>query len=100
MALEIRLSKQVDYDPFKADVFSLGVCLLYFLTGHRISDVRTLQYVYEEKWQEFWELLQPQSELVSDSLRTFIQSMLQKDALQRPSLEEILVSDFFISFDT
>lgn len=59
MAIEMRFNREVEYDAFKADIFSLGVCLLYFLTGHRISDVRVLQFVFEEKWGEFWEFLKP-----------------------------------------
>jgi hypothetical protein len=59
MAIEMRINKEVEYDAFKADIFSLGACLLYFLTGHQISDVRVLQFVFEEKWQEFWEILKP-----------------------------------------
>lgn len=72
MAIEMRMKQETEYDPFKADVFSLGVCLLYFLTGHRISDIKALQYVFEQKWEAFWELLKPQSEFVPDSVRTFI----------------------------
>ncbi|EFN55463.1 hypothetical protein CHLNCDRAFT_35404, partial [Chlorella variabilis] len=83
-----------------SDVWAVGVMACYLLTGaypflDRMSPkmpdlVRTLRSICFEEL----DLAQPQFQALSEEARTFIQGLLVKDPLQRPSAEEALRHPF------
>lgn len=88
------------FDPFAADVWSLGICLYTMLMGHHLYDstsspafrllanggVREVVKVYEG-----YEL--PRLSLAALDL---VCSMLHGDPAQRPTLEKVLAHHFFL----
>jgi len=87
------------YDGFKADIFSLGVVLLT-LTTCKFGFVRAsledkyYKYIAEKKYDLYWETLGEKFPKISDELKNLFIKMIAYQPKERPSIEEILKSDW------
>ena len=77
------------YDPFKADVWSLGITFYYMASGNLPWKSKTIEEHHQGSIIMFPKKLDPK-------LETLIRNMLQLDPLQRPSMEKVMSDPFFI----
>lgn len=86
------LAGEPEVNPYAADVWAAGICLLYLLLGFpplvqaHVSDLR---YVFLAQGR-FAELINQWQIHVSQETLSFILYLLACDPLQRPSIDEIL----------
>jgi serine/threonine protein kinase len=77
-----------EYDGKMADIWSLGVCLYTAVTG-------VLPWTDDNQVELFRQIREADIEIpayLSPSLRTLLSSMLQRDPLQRPTIQGVLDS--------
>lgn len=84
-------------EPFASDMWSMGICLLYMLIGfppiqHACADDVRFQYVRDGRLKE---LLQHWDIVLSDSVLSLIESMLQIMPQDRISIERLLAHSWF-----
>jgi len=94
------LRTRTSYDPFKVDIFNLGIllfCLLAAQSPFEIADPTDLRYQYIHKNDEkgFWNILdrcclhKVRKNFVSENIRHLLFKMLSHEPKQRPTIEEI-----------
>lgn len=86
-----------DYECSKCDVFSLGVILFAFIRGNfpfkaASSSDNNYKFFYQGKEAEFWKIF-AKTRFTEDAI-DLLSRLLSSDPLSRPSVEEILGSDF------
>ena len=91
MAPEIIEGKS--YDGFKADVFSLGVCILAiahwrFPFSQATISNNLYSLIYKKDFNQFWSKLDKNNDL-SDSFKEMVQSMLSYNPEDRPSVSDL-----------
>lgn len=86
------------YDPFKADIFSLGVTLFIIMTGNppfksaRKFDIH-YQYYIKKKEDLFWKIIKKNNSIVhefSDDTYDLFNKMFESEPKKRISIDELL----------
>lgn len=77
-----------------ADIFSCGVILFILVTGKLPFGKAVLfdnyyKHFIKNSYENFWAIMQPKIENVSDDFKSLINLMLAYDPTQRPSISEI-----------
>ena len=97
--------KNVPYDGFKADIFSLGVTLIWLTFGipgftKASQECKFYQKIISGKRQEYYNLLKPYiDEEMSESFKNLFLWMVSYDPQKRPpSIDEILSHEWFKSY--
>ena len=83
------------YDGMKADIFSLGITLLYMVTGQEQLD-EFIEYKEDYNFVDYLNKTKIQIKNVSPNLQTLIIKMLDFDPEKRPSIETILDDPWMI----
>lgn len=96
----LNLTEDEEYDPYKADIYSLGVCLFIMITGD-LPNCKTVEWelfpLHERSWfTQVYPQIKP-AKLnkyghLSEEVRSLLLNMLAVGELERPSPEEILSS--------
>ena len=92
-APEIMLKKGYQpYDGKKADIFSLGITLLYMTIGTQQDDAVSefVRYKKENNYNDYINLTKIQIQNISQDLQNLIIQMLDFNPDKRPSIENIL----------
>ena len=90
LAPEILNKKQ--YDPFKADIWALGITFYQFVTGK--TPWKSVNFVdLVKEIQHFETMTYP--EVMSDNWKQLLNGMLQKDPLQRATPAELIKLPIF-----
>ena len=87
------------YDGFKADIFSLGVVLLTLVTckiGFLEATKRDPYYrlIMTKHFSQYWHVISSQVNGISEDLKKLYNKMVSFRPQERPTLEEILNSDW------
>ena len=82
------------YDGVKADIFSLGVILLYLVTGKIGFNDATLddeyyKYIILEKFPKYWKKVEKMVGKVPEQLKLLYQKMISFNPDERPIIEDI-----------
>lgn len=94
--------KNIVYNGFKADIFSLGITLLTFLTGKSvfydfgIEGIKFWLYdmIAEGKFLDFWKIID-EFRKISDETKQFIERMLCPEPENRPSIDVLIEDEWF-----
>ena len=100
MSPEVVRAQEKAYDPFAADIWSLGVCLYMMLTGkplyHDVQDDDVFQSLLIGGVKQVLAYYEDRGvKRLSRSAKDLICRMLDIDPLRRPTLENILLHPFF-----
>ena len=92
-APEIILGKP--YDGFKADIFSLGVILLYLATCKKgffkaNKDDQHYRLIMTQHYKQYWKVVGEAINKISDELKKLYIKMVSYRPKKRPTIEEIL----------
>ena len=82
--------EKIGYDGKKADIFSLGVCLLELVTGEIYENL----YIYAEKDElnRFFE--EEVKKHLSDKVKELIKNMINYNPEERPDINKILTNEW------
>lgn len=93
MAVEVL--NQLPYNPFVADIWSMGILLYELLCNELPWNATTLEELVEQVSFQEWKL--PEDVALSPQLVDLLQRLLVKDPTQRITLEEILIHPWMVS---
>lgn len=93
------------YYGVQADIFSLGVCLFVIVTGKmpfKRAVFKDLHYklIIEQNYEAYWEKIESILIPISNEFKELFETMISYDPCLRPSLEEIVYSNWLKNTDT
>ena len=111
----LEILKNIPFDGFKADIFSLGVILFAMLTKRKVfyneklyhgkfnkENYKTYkdkyyQYIIDEDFKGYWDIINLNIEL-SDEFKKLFEKMISNNPEKRPSIDEILIDPWMLEF--
>lgn len=99
------ISEGKPYNGIQADIFSLGVTLFIIVTGkmpfkRAIATDPHYKYFVEHNYEDYWEKIKTIVPYVSEDFKVLFNLMVAYDPILRPSLEEVIYSDWVRSSST
>ena len=83
---------EIQHNPFKSDIWSLGLVFYYIATGHIPWHGRTLRDIVKEISDGYVEL---DAQRLGLSLMKLLSLMLAKDPKMRPDIEQVVAHEYF-----
>uniref|UniRef100_A0A7S2WT96 Protein kinase domain-containing protein n=1 Tax=Rhizochromulina marina TaxID=1034831 RepID=A0A7S2WT96_9STRA len=90
------------FDPFKLDIWAMGIMMFILITGVPPWDVKTGPFPTDRRFQlvitgQLDQLLRAWNIVISPSAQDLVQRLLLENPAQRPTIEEIRAHPWFVS---
>ena len=87
--------KQIPYDPFKGDIWCLGVMLFIMINQVYPFDRHNKDKMYENQMKKVYKLQESVDIKVSNEIKELIKLLLEPDPERRPCIKEVCDQPWF-----